>query len=86
MLLSKKLISRNIFSVKVKPLLHTMWKKDKVSLTEKKFRQINYLVISIVNQLLSRNFCEKSVGENFCNFRTVHMENRKLLYPMENIS
>ena len=29
------------------------------SLTEKKFRQINYLVISFVKPLLSRDFCEK---------------------------
>ena len=48
----------------------------KLTLT-KKIRQINYLVISIVNQLLSRNFCEKSVGENFCNFRTTVWKLRK---------
>ena len=35
----------------------------------KKFRQINYLVISS-KLLLSRNFCEKVVRENFCNFHT----------------
>ena len=35
-----------------------------------KFRQINYLVISLVEQLLSRNFCEKSVRENICIFHT----------------
>ena len=28
------------------------------------FRQINYLVISLVKPLLSRNFCEKSVRES----------------------
>ena len=37
----------------------------------KKFRQINYLVISFVKPLLSQFFCEKSVRENFCNFHTV---------------
>ena len=29
-----------------------------------KNRQINYLVISLVKPLLSRNFCEKDVREN----------------------
>ena len=48
-----------------------MWKNEKFSLTEKKFRQINYLVISLVKPLLSRNFCQKSVRENFCNFHTM---------------
>ena len=43
----------------------TVWKNEKFSLTEKKFRQINYLVISLVKPLLSRNFCQKSVRENF---------------------
>ena len=38
---------------------------------KKKIRQINYLVISLVKPLISRNFCEKSVRENFCNFHTV---------------
>ena len=37
----------------------------------KKFRQINYSVISLVKPLLSRIFCKKSVRENFCNFHTV---------------
>ena len=50
----------------------TVWKNEKFSLTEKKFRQIIYLVISIVKLMLSRNFCEKSVRDNFCNFHTVH--------------
>ena len=36
----------------------------------KKFRQINYLVISLVKLLFPRNFCEKSVRENFCTFHT----------------
>ena len=38
------------------------------SFTENKFRQINYLVILLLKPLISRNFCEKSVKENFCNF------------------
>ena len=36
----------------------------------KQFRQINFLVISLVKSLLSRNFCRESVRENFCNFHT----------------
>ena len=46
--------------------------KMKNLLSPKKiFRQINYLVISLVKALLSRNFCQKSVRVNFCNFHTV---------------
>ena len=41
-----------------------VWINEKFSLT-KKFRQINNLVISLVKPLLSRNFCEKIVRENF---------------------
>ena len=37
----------------------TLWKLQNFSLTEKIFCQINYLVISFVKPLLSRNFCEK---------------------------
>ena len=49
----------------------TVWKNEKFSLTDF-FRQINYLVISLVKLLFSRIFCGKSVrGENFCNFHTV---------------
>ena len=33
-----------------------------------------YVVISLVTPLLSRNFCEKSVRENLCNFHTVRSE------------
>ena len=46
-------------------------KNVKFSLTEKKFRQINYLVFLFVKPLLSQNFCEKSVRENVCNFHTM---------------
>ena len=38
-----------------------MWKNEKFSLSEKKFRQIKYLVIPLVKPLISRNFCEQSV-------------------------
>ena len=37
----------------------TLWKLKKSNLTEKKIRQINYLVISSVKMLLSRNFCQQ---------------------------
>ena len=49
---------------------HTVRKLQKFTLTEKKFRQINYLVISLVKTLLSRNFCQKWVRVNFRSFRT----------------
>ena len=44
-------------------ILCTVWKKAKFSHTEKKIRQINYIVIC----------CEKRVRENFCNFHTVQL-------------
>ena len=49
----------------------TLWKLRKFTLTEKIFRQITYLVISLVKLLLSRNFCQKCVRVNFRNFHTV---------------
>ena len=52
----------------------TVWRNEKFSLTEKKFRQITYLVvISLVKPMLSRKFCEKSVRENICNFHIVRV-------------
>ena len=47
------------------------------SLTEKKIREINSLAIFLVKTLLSRNFCQKSVRENFRNFHTVVLQNEK---------
>ena len=44
---------------------------ERFTLTEKIFRQINYLVILLVKPLLSRNFCQKRVRVNFRNFHTV---------------
>ena len=55
----------------------TLWKNQKFTLTEKIFRQINYLVISLVKTLLSRNFCQKRVRVNFHNFHTVLQPHRK---------
>ena len=50
--------------------LLTVWKLRKFTLTEKIFRQITYLVMSLVKMLLSRNFCQKRVRVNFRNFHT----------------
>ena len=58
---SCKLFSRNIF------WLHSV-EKRKILSHSKKFRQINYLVISLVKSLISRNFGGKSVKVNFRNF------------------
>ena len=51
----------------------TLWKNKKLTLTEKIFRQINYLVISleIVNTLVARNICQNRVRENFWNIHIV---------------
>ena len=47
----------------------TLWKNEKFSFTEKNFvKSTRYLVISLAKPLLSRNFCEKNVRENFRNF------------------
>ena len=48
-----------------------VWKIQKFTLTKKIFRQINSLVIYLVKSLLSRNFCQKCVRENFRNFHSV---------------
>ena len=73
------------FFVFTKSLQYIKWKvmehsvEKRVILSHwKKIRQISYLVISLVKPLLSRNFCEKSVGENFCNFHTALCGNRKI--------
>ena len=51
-------------AVNIRVVIHThSVENEKFSLTEKKFRQINYLVISLIKQFLSQNFCEKSVIE-----------------------
>ena len=56
---------------------YTVWKNEKFSLTKEKFRQINSLVIYLVKPLLSRNFCQKYVRENFRNFHTVIWKHEK---------
>ena len=48
------------------------WKNEEFTLLTKIFsRQINSLVIYLLNALLSRNFCQKSVRVNFRNFHSV---------------
>ena len=54
---------------------YTLWKNQKLTLTEFFFRLINYLVISLVNTLVSRNFCQNTVRVNFSNFHTAHCGN-----------
>ena len=57
----------------------TVWKNEKFGLTEKIFRQIDSLVISLVKALLSRNFCDKIVAMKFRNFRNTLWKNKKKL-------
>ena len=55
----------------MKTQIHSVEKQEILS-HQKKFRQINSLV-TLVKPLLSRNFCQKCVRENFRNFHTVSM-------------
>ena len=50
----------------------TVWKLRKFTPTEKIFRQNTYLVISLLNLLLSQNFCQNCAGVNSRNFHTVY--------------
>ena len=45
-----------------------VWKNERISLTKKIFRQINFLVISLVKKLLSRNFFPKKREREFPQF------------------
>ena len=49
----------------------TVWKNEKFIITQKIFRQNNYLVILLVKPLFWRNFCQKSVRVNFRFFHSV---------------
>ena len=75
---TKELISRKIFELDrvLQNAQCTLFWLHSVEITEiychqKIFRQIAYLVISLVKMLLSRNFCQKRVTANFRNFHTV---------------
>ena len=48
------------------------------------FREINSSVTSLVEQLISRNFCHKSVRENFRNFHTVLLKQDAKYYVKSN--
>ena len=50
----------------------TLWKNEKITLTQEIFRQINYLVILFVKPLFWRNFCQKSVRVKFRKFMYSH--------------
>ena len=67
-----------IFTKKVQDSHLTVWKNAKFTFTEKIFRQINYLVISLVKPLLSRNFCQKCMRVNFRNFHNVHLRSQEV--------
>ena len=85
-LISLSLTTKSSFSILIWPTPETnsqinfLWiRKEQAEkarilrlLTEKIFRQINSLVISIVNTLPWRNFCRKCVRVNFHNFQTVN--------------
>ena len=47
-----------------------MWKNEEFSLTEKIFRETNYLVTAFSKTVAFTKFLSK-VSENFCNFCTV---------------
>ena len=64
----------------------TLWKLRKFTLTEKIFRQITYLVISLVKLLLSRNFCQKSMRVYLRNFHTVQHRFSMFLFLFTEIS
>ena len=67
---------KEVFWTRRLPIYYlTVWKNKKFPLTKKVFREINSLVTSIDKTLLSRNFCQKSVRENYNNFHTVYLTN-----------
>ena len=71
------------FLVKMTTDHRVQWKNEKFPHWNF-FRQINYLVISLVKPLLSRNFCGKSVRENFYTVRILSqrsLEHWNLLSP-----
>ena len=57
--------------------------KTRNSLSTNIFREINYSVTSVVKTLLSRNFCQKSVRENFRDFHTVLCGNFRIFLPFK---
>ena len=71
--------SKNVdLTEKLLVLQHTGNDK-KFTHTEKKIRQINYLAISLVKILPSRNFCQKRMRVNSRNFHTVWSRNNEFV-------
>ena len=64
----------------------TLWKLWKFTLTEKIFRQITYSIISSVQMLLSRTFCQERVKVNFRNFHTVSKSLKIFFYDYSSAS
>ena len=48
-----------------------VWKDEKFAVTQRKIRQINSLVFTLVKTLLSRYFCGRFVTVKFRNFLAV---------------
>ena len=74
-LFSQKFHASNGSKVDLLKKLLKSWFDELFFQWEKSFRfsTLCSVVISLVKPLLSRNFCEKSVRENFCNFHTVQI-------------
>ena len=77
-------MSRNI--LKFLNYDHTVWKNEKFTLTEKKFCQINYVVISLVKQLYSRKFCQICVRVNFHSVDHTLWKKDKISYTEKTLS
>ena len=67
-------------ALQLAPIHRVTVRKNEKILTEKKFRQINYLVISLVKPLLSRDFRQKCVRVNFRNFHSVYIHSGAKIY------
>ena len=68
------MVWRNFSTVKIAEIYFyiTVWKNEKFSLIEKKIRQINYLVISVVKRTIAFTKFLRKKRENFCNFHTMN--------------
>ena len=69
-------------ALQLAPIHRVTVRKNEKILTEKKFRQINYLVISLVKPLLSLIFCQNCVRVNFRNFHTVQCGNCRIFLSL----
>ena len=85
------LVIRTSYSEKWKIYFHQflLWKSRKFTLTGSFFREINYLLITLVKPILSRNFCQRGMraGVNFYNFHNnVQNENSRRSVLFQKIS